>query len=275
MKEIENIFDAIRELTSLPVLWKGVGAKSAGCGLDFEHTLHCNPFCASVKRNPARLSECCTHDNRTLIAEAEKRGKPFVGTCHAGCSEIVVPVFQQGKCIEVICAGPFRTSGNACAYPSLRAKFERLPRLDAVRIAKIQSLLASMMSLASDAKRRLQLAGMTGTVKDSRIVAVIDLLRRRPERKIEIAPLASSVCLSPSRLIHIFKKEMNCSISEYVMSLRIEKAKMLLAETSLPIKEIMREAGLDDPSRFCMVFKRETGQTPLQYRRRYKTLRDA
>lgn len=275
MKEIENIFDAIRELTSLPVLWKGVGAECAECGLDFAHTLHCNPFCACVKRNSARLSECCTHDNRTLVAEAEKRGVPFVGMCHAGVSEIVVPVFRQGKCVEIICAGPFRMSGSVCAYPSLKGAFEHLPRLDAVRIARIQSLLSSVQPLASDAKRRFQLAGMTQNVNDPRIVAVIDLLRRRPERKIEVAPLAAAVYLSPSRLIHLFKKEMNCSLSEYVMSLRTEKAKMLLAETSMPLKEIMRESGLDDPSRFCMVFKRETGLTPLQYRRRYKSSRNA
>ncbi|OQA88954.1 MAG: Arabinose operon regulatory protein [Lentisphaerae bacterium ADurb.Bin242] len=275
MKEIENIFDAIRELTSLPVLWKGVGAKAAECGLDFEHTLHCNPFCASVKRDSMRLNQCCSHDNCFLVAEAEKRREPFVGTCHAGCSEIVVPVFQQGKCIEIVCAGPFRRAGSVCAYPSLKEKFGRLPRLDGSRIAKTQSLLASIVPLASDAKRRLQLAGMTENVKDSRIVAVIDLLRRRIDRKIEVAPLAAAVCLSPSRLIHVFKKEMNCSISEYAISLRIEKAKTLLAETSLPMNEVMRESGLDDPSRFCMVFKRETGRTPLQYRRRFKVSRNA
>ncbi len=275
MKEIENIFDAIRKLTSLPVLWKGVGAKSADCGLDFGHTLHCNPFCSLVKNSPDRLSLCCAHDNRILIAEAEKRGAPFVGTCHAGCSEIVIPVFQQGKCVEILCAGPFRLPGSIPAYRDLEDAFRSLPRKTAPRIAEIQSLLASLLPLVSDAKRRFQLAGMTGNVKDPRIVAVIDLLRRRPERKIETAPLSAAVYLSPSRLIHLFKKEMNCSLSEYVMSLRIEKAKTLLAETSLPLKEIMRETGLDDPSRFCMVFRRETGLTPLRYRRRYRRLRNA
>lgn len=48
------------------------------------------------------------------------------------------------------------------------------------------------------------------------------------------------------------------------------EAKALLATTSLSVKEITYELGLEDPSNFAKVFKRHTGAAPLDYRESHR-----
>lgn len=59
---------------------------------------------------------------------------------------------------------------------------------------------------------------------------------------------------------------------EYVHQLRIEEAKEQLEATDLAIEDICASIGYEDPTFFRRLFKRKTGLTPNQYRRRYHTL---
>lgn len=62
---------------------------------------------------------------------------------------------------------------------------------------------------------------------------------------------------------------------DYVQSLRIEEAKQILETTDLSIEAVAHEVGYEDPSSFSRLFRRKTGITPAQYRKRFATLRQA
>lgn len=57
--------------------------------------------------------------------------------------------------------------------------------------------------------------------------------------------------------------------NQYVTHLRMEEAKRLLTKTAMPIADIADELHYCDCAWFCAVFRRATGVTPLQYRRRF------
>lgn len=57
-----------------------------------------------------------------------------------------------------------------------------------------------------------------------------------------------------------------CGISEYVKKLRIEGAKRLLG-TSMNITQVSEAVGIPDVGYFIKIFKRETGYTPLKYKK--------
>jgi AraC-like DNA-binding protein len=272
MQYIENAFIAIEEITSLPVIWKGVGANVAVCNLSIQHTLHCNQFCSAVKKRKSRLLRCCKNDNEILPRKAENQISPFVNTCHAGCSEIVIPVFQYGKCVEIICSGPFRLNEKRSNVSYLEKEFNKLPLLKNNQIEKIINLLNSFQPILLKYRRSVRLSQLAKDIRDPRILEIVEKLSKHIDKKVETAYLANTVCLSPSRLFHLFKKEMNCSISEYLTSLRLEKAREMLTQTSFTIGEIMEKCGFNDQSRFCVVFKKKTGVTPLQYRRKFRQI---
>ncbi len=60
---------------------------------------------------------------------------------------------------------------------------------------------------------------------------------------------------------------------EYVQTLRIEEAKHLLETGDLPVEEIGRDVGYEDPAFFRQLFKRRTGVSPAHYRTRVQRIR--
>lgn len=59
---------------------------------------------------------------------------------------------------------------------------------------------------------------------------------------------------------------------EYLHTLRLEEAKLLLETTARPVDDIAHEVGYQDSSFFSRLFKRKTALTPAQYRRRFGAL---
>lgn len=84
--------------------------------------------------------------------------------------------------------------------------------------------------------------------------------------KISLDMIADRVYLSKSYFCRIIKEELNCTFTEYVNRLRIDRSKYLLRNTSIPIAEIASIVGFGDQSYFTRVFKRQTGVAPGKYR---------
>ncbi|GAF63366.1 putative DNA-binding protein [Bacillus sp. TS-2] len=95
----------------------------------------------------------------------------------------------------------------------------------------------------------------------------IDFLHQNYDCDIKIKDVGEAVNLHPGYLHRIFKKQMNVTMVEYLTSLRIEKAKMLLSETDIPIIDISVYVGMNSRQYFSLLFKKYTGTTPLQYRK--------
>ena len=63
-----------------------------------------------------------------------------------------------------------------------------------------------------------------------------------------------------------FKKHMGKSIINYLIDVRINAAKKLLAESSMSCARIAVAVGFEDPNYFSRIFKKRTGYSPLRYR---------
>ena len=64
----------------------------------------------------------------------------------------------------------------------------------------------------------------------------------------------------------IFKDELGLNFIEYLTSVRIEKAKELLTESDMSMKEICGACGYTDPNYFSRSFKKNVGVTPTEYK---------
>ena len=72
--------------------------------------------------------------------------------------------------------------------------------------------------------------------------------------------------LNASYVSRLFKKEFDENFSAWLLGRRLRQARFLLDTTALRVREISAQVGFEDEHYFSMVFKRETGQTPSQYR---------
>ncbi|HEY8460795.1 MAG TPA: AraC family transcriptional regulator [Blastocatellia bacterium] len=84
--------------------------------------------------------------------------------------------------------------------------------------------------------------------------------------------LADAAHLSPHHFSRIFKRVTGLSPHQYVLSQRVQAARRLLAETTLPITEVAHQVGFYDQSHFTYHFKRLIGVTPSEIRKRKNVL---
>ena len=69
-------------------------------------------------------------------------------------------------------------------------------------------------------------------------------------------------------LVHVFTKEYGISPINYMIACRIDEAKQLLKNDDYPLSFISRILGFSSPSYFSQTFKKTTGLSPNEYRKR-------
>jgi two-component system, response regulator YesN len=84
--------------------------------------------------------------------------------------------------------------------------------------------------------------------------------------RLSLTALARQVGLSKYRLSHRFRDVLGVTFREYLLKVRLERAKALLAAGHVSITEVAYDVGFGDLARFDKVFKRDTGFTPSAYR---------
>jgi len=87
------------------------------------------------------------------------------------------------------------------------------------------------------------------------------------ERDINLSDICGYVFLSPSYFTRIFKKETGDSPISFLIKVRIERAKELLENTDNKANEIALSIGFSTQQHFNETFKKNTGMTPLEYRK--------
>ena len=80
------------------------------------------------------------------------------------------------------------------------------------------------------------------------------------------AILARECGISEVYFRRLFLEKMGTSPRQYLIDVRMQKAKQLLAEGALKISAVAQACGFSNPYHFCRVFRRCTGVTPTDYR---------
>src|SRR5688572_19930729 len=101
---------------------------------------------------------------------------------------------------------------------------------------------------------------------DSRIAQAVDAMQNRPSEPWHVRDLAALANLSASHFAHLFHQCIGMSPRRYLHVLRMKRARHLLEQTSLPVKDVMPLVGYRDPSHFSKDFRRRYGVGPREYR---------
>jgi branched-chain amino acid transport system substrate-binding protein len=96
---------------------------------------------------------------------------------------------------------------------------------------------------------------------------VFAFIEQNYDMPLRINHIAHAVCLSPSHLSHLIRKEFNSTLGSCIARARIEKAKQLLRNLDVPISRVALEVGYPDQSYFTKIFKKYEKSTPAEFRR--------
>ncbi|MGM9769015.1 MAG: AraC family transcriptional regulator [Candidatus Cryptobacteroides sp.] len=93
-------------------------------------------------------------------------------------------------------------------------------------------------------------------------------MQENVESDLRMPEVAGYVGISYSRFRSIFKKYTGLSPAQYFIDLRIHRAKEMLRSTSASIKEISIILQFENPEYFATQFKKKTGISPTEFRKR-------
>ena len=102
-------------------------------------------------------------------------------------------------------------------------------------------------------------------VSDSIISASLSYIDAHLTENLSLELLASKASLSPVYFHKRFTSALNMTPHEYILKKRLQKAKILLISTNMPISSISYDCAFSSQSYFSYIFKKTLGKTPAEY----------
>lgn len=121
--------------------------------------------------------------------------------------------------------------------------------------------LYAMLLLLLEGKKNVETARVTSTLDES-----LRFIEENAGRSITLRDIADSVNISPYHFSRLFRKAYGYSPYEYLMLVRINRAKHLLKTTQEPVKAIAQQVGYTNASTFSSVFSEKVGLSPKAFR---------
>lgn len=103
-----------------------------------------------------------------------------------------------------------------------------------------------------------------------RLVPAVRFLEEHFRDHIQLSELAEHCDLSSTHIHRLFQRLLRMSPAEYLLALRLQEARRLLATTDEPLSEIALGTGFFDQSHFTKRFRKMTGMTPTQFRKTFQ-----
>lgn len=114
-----------------------------------------------------------------------------------------------------------------------------------------------------------QLFSNTKRVEDVDISKVLEWIKINLNRKISLEVVAEAFRFNKRYFSRLFKAKMGVTVNQYILTLKLHKAKDLFIQSELSIKEIAFLIGFTDEKYFMKLFKIHEQMTPTEFRKAY------
>ncbi|MFB9325568.1 helix-turn-helix transcriptional regulator [Paenibacillus aurantiacus] len=94
-------------------------------------------------------------------------------------------------------------------------------------------------------------------------------IKQHYREPISNARLGEALHFHPGYIVRCMKETYRCTPMDYLLYYRIERAKLLLLKTELPVSAVAEAVGFNQTPYFSVCFKQQTGLPPLQFRKQF------
>lgn len=257
------------------------------------------PFCTAVRQYP-ELKEKCEKCDLYGGLEATKEYKPIPYTCHAGLTDIAMPIVVNQQLVGFILSGQVKTTNgnfseiypksNWTQYPELVEKYDDIYQRyteqveSACEILKIlvdhyfptEQVITSTTNITftypeeTKEEEALQHANIkinkTKKINPS-ISKAIKFIDKNLTKDIHLKTVAEHVYLNSDYFSRLFKKEIGFAFVDFINQKKIERSLFMLHDKHRTLESISEELGYNQTSYFCKVFKQKMGCSPTDYRK--------
>lgn len=120
-------------------------------------------------------------------------------------------------------------------------------------------------------RQRLPLRARLG-VQNSKVLSIIELMEANLSEPLSLIEIADDVDLSRRQIERLFRQEMGRSPARYYLEIRLDRARHLLIQSSLPVVEVAVACGFVSASHFSKCYRELYARSPQQERADRKQL---
>lgn len=223
-----------------------------------KYNSHTNPYCISIKRK--HRNRCLFHQ-KDIIKTCPNEN--FCTVCHAGVKERIYPIFVGETAIGFATVCGYREK-DCTDYLTDHQLWESALREEDIPTDLCDAIIPPLVIMLT------QLYTQYASEPTDEYGMIIEFLNEY-HSNITLSDLCAHFLKSKSYISHLFKKKSGMTLRSYCNKLKIEDAKKLLKNTNMPITKIAFDVGFNDVSYFVSLFKKESGESPLQYRKLHRS----
>lgn len=237
-----------------------------------------NGFCQLIQSSPVGKVKCEGCD-RFGFARAKETGRLCVYACHAGLTEVCVPIKSAGANGEIlgyVMLGHLLDADSSLetqwekVYDSCHAYMDALPALQEEFFKLIPTSRDGIKALCHILQiciEHLLLQRLILHSGDDLWQRIQTYIQNNLHERMPLTEIANALSVSVSTLNRSAEKNVHTSIGKFILTERIALACRLLRETQYSISQVAARCGIGDYNYFSRVFKAQTGFTPRAYRK--------
>ncbi|MBO5453123.1 MAG: PocR ligand-binding domain-containing protein [Clostridia bacterium] len=248
------LFD-LAELTGITIsVYDYEGNNLADC-------MHGSLFCLDVFRymGKSRCAQC----GQNLVEKCKKSLKYEETTCFMGLYEACMPIIIDDIWVGHVSLAGIRTESSFDTTilndNESTDLFYTQPFYTQKQITALKNMLPKIIFHTA-----------IKFVYDDRLDEITNFIKSNLKEKLTIELLCKKFNINKNSLYNIFKLNLDMTVNEYIITKRIEKAKLLIIK-GVHGDKLIEEIGIENYSYFCRLFKSRTGKSPSDYRAYYGT----
>lgn len=229
-------------------------------------------FCERMRKNELFDMECQKCDKEAFTL-AHSKGEQYTYRCHAGLYESICPIIIDGCIAGYLMIGQFiqksekSTVGTKKPYMSdgtvLQHEVDSLTTLTAECVEAI----AAIMLICTEYLCSSRTISLKSTGIAEKAERYIDEHLKEP---LSVAALSDALGISRTSLYNVIKKNFGKSITEFINHKKIIAVRKMTDE-GISTDKILEEINITDVNYFYRLFKKHTGMTIKEYRKRNNT----
>lgn len=177
---------------------------------------------------------------------------------------------QEKPLDSLVKKGCFSILMNLYWHGLTQAQQKELPLDSLFHLNALSDFASLREEFLRQANRLLDALHLQNSRYSSAVTQILQYLRQNYPSPISLDTLAQQVHLNRSYVSSLFKKETGSNLYDYLLRIRLEKAKELLLTTSASVQQIGCQVGIPDAAYFSRLFKKQVGAAPAEFRRRSK-----
>ena len=274
IKQLKSLAKYFFDIARVPINIYDEG-KNSVCS--YSKSSKAGEFCSFIRKNKY-INEKCIECDKRAFEECEKRGETYVYKCHMGLTEVATPIIYNNIILGYMLFGQitdnkdkgeiYKAADRICEEYGFKkeALYEKIGNIK----YRSKDYINSISTLLEMCSNYIWMKDFI-SVKNEDLAYRIDCyIKENIGEELSVSSICKEFSISRSALYNLWKRNFGKGVSEYILDIRIEKAKEMLKNGEGAVGNVANRLGFTDVSYFIRIFKAKTGITPKKFQINHK-----